>query len=165
MAKSFKLVIPSEKHRCRPGRPITLPGEQGVQGTQGQPGANAITYSAQANTGVKTGQPLYLLSNGTVNKAQADKITTSRVIGLAYADATPLTSVNYEPDGIIEQSNWTLVTKSNYLIPGLTYYLSPYSSGQLTALAPELEGHLIVKVGKALSTTRFEIEIEPPILL
>lgn len=162
MSKSFKLTIPETKHRCRPGRPITLPGSSGPQGI---PGANAISYSAQVNTGVKTGMPLYLLPNGTLDLAQANNYGTSRVAGLAYTTAEAYTSVNYEPNGVIEQNNWFNVTNANYLIPGLTYYLSPYKAGQLTAIAPDLVGHLVVKVGKAFSTTRLEIEIESPLLL
>ena len=160
--KSFKLLIPVHSDRRRPERPITLPG---IPGPPGAPGQNAITYTAETDSNTRTGNTMYIKNNGRLGLAIANSIGTSKVCGLARSFKSAGQSLQYEPDGILEQSDWTGIIGTTSLSPGQTYFLSPDSPGQLTALAPITSGQLVVKVGFALTSTRLEIEIEEPILL
>lgn len=124
-----------------------------------------FTLSAQCDRTCTIGQPLYLKSNSTVDLAQADALATSRLCGLAISNANQYESVDYKYDDVIQLSNWTSVTDTQFLSVGETYYLSPTTAGKLTTIAPTLSGQLVVKVGTAFNSTALNLEIEPPILL
>lgn len=164
MTKSFKLTVPSERHKCRPGRPITLPG---TPGARGEPGADSVNLilAAQCDRTVTIGQPLYTKPSGTLDLAIANALATSRLCGLAKSNAPAFASVNYELDGIIQQINWTNVTGTASLSPGQIYYLSPTTAGKLTTIAPTTSYQLVCKVGIAISPSTLNLEIELPILL
>jgi len=51
------------------------------------------------------------------------------------------------------------------LVPGNTYFLSPITAGQITNVAPTTTGQYVVRVGRAVTTTKLDVEIELPILL
>ena len=51
------------------------------------------------------------------------------------------------------------------LTAGATYYLSAATAGAMTVTPPSTVGQYVVRLGKALSTTEFEIRIERPVLL
>jgi len=45
------------------------------------------------------------------------------------------------------------------------YFLDPTTAGNLTTSAPTAEGEIVLKIGKALSTTVLEVTIGQTILL
>ena len=110
------------------------------------------------------GQPLYAKASGNVDLADASAISTAEIVGLAYEDASATEDKRYTPDGRITLDDWTNVVGSTNLTPGAVYFLSA-TAGQLTTTAPTVVGEIVVRVGKALSTTTFDIEIGPTILL
>jgi len=122
-----------------------------------------------ANAGTITiGQPVYITSTD-VDLAQANAQSTIRVAGLVYdtsvLTATPATVL---VDGILTATTtqWDAVTgQSGGLTPGANYFLDPSTPGKLTLTAPTTVGQFVVRVGYAISSTEFEIEIGQPIKL
>lgn len=121
--------------------------------------------AGEADQPIVKGQLLYLKLNSHLDLAQADAIATAAVIGLALSNAATATSVNYATDGYIDQDDWSAVTGSPTLAPGALYFLSATTAGQLTTTAPTLPGQVVIEVGRAVSSKRLAIEIQPPILL
>jgi len=70
----------------------------------------------------------------------------------------------YITEGSVTKLDWTDVVGVTSLTPGATYYLDT-NAGKLTTVAPDGRGSFIVRVGKALSTTKIDIEIAVDILL
>lgn len=163
--KSFKLLVePKPPRYLTPETMISLPGKPGPTGPPGPDGVN-VPQSKQTDRSCFKGQPLYTRSSGNLDLAQANSLGTSKVAGLALNNASGGTSVNYELDGVVTQSDWTQVIGQTNLSPGSTYFLSPAIAGKLTTIAPEVGGELVVKVGVALDSSTLNLEIEPPILL
>ena len=120
--------------------------------------------TAESDAAIVPGQPLYLKQSGHIALASASSIATAYICGLATSAAAATLSVKYAPDSVVELPDWSEVAGSSLLIPGKRYFLSP-TPGMLTPIAPTTEGLLVVSVGTALSTTKFSIEIQTPILL
>lgn len=131
----------------------------------------AKLISRANNTGgaLVIGAPIYLTSATDIAKAQANAQSTIRIAGLVYdltiADtASGLVIV----DGVLEATTgqWDAVTgETRGLTPGANYFLDAVTAGMLTQTAPTTAGQFVVRVGYALSTTEFEIEIQQPIKL
>lgn len=116
------------------------------------------TYTLTANETINIGQPVYISAADTVNLADADTLSTSHVLGLAVTDATANQTVTVLSDGSVERSDWTAVIGTANLTPGVVYYLST-TAGGLTSTPPTGDGDTIVRCGVAVSTTKFDIEI------
>lgn len=127
------------------------------------PFAADTAQSAEADGTIAIAQPIYLKSNGHVDLAQANAAGTTQVCGLALTGAVATNSVDYQIDGVIERSDWTAITGSASLQRGAVYFLSAATAGRLTTTAPT-SGYSVV-VGRALTTTRFDISIQPAIRL
>jgi hypothetical protein len=85
--------------------------------------------------------------------------------GGAYALADNTAQATAYPIGVSDGSNLVvdgIVTLSG-LTPGVEYFLG--ASGNLTTTAPTTPTEWVVRVGRALSTTQFEVEISQPVLL
>jgi hypothetical protein len=115
------------------------------------------------------GTPVYVKSNGNVDKAQANASGTVQVLGLVRDASIPSsTSGVIQTDGVLSATTeqWDAVTgDSGGLTPGAVYYLSASTAGQLTTNAPTTAGQFVVRIGLALSSTELDISIEPPIKL
>ncbi len=121
--------------------------------------ANAIVICA----------PVYSVSAGSVDLAQADAMATSEVVGL-MADATTANgaSGSVQTDGVLTATTgqWDSVTsESGGLVANTIYWLDPDTAGLLTITPTSTDTETVVRVGKGLSTTQMEISIQPPILL
>jgi hypothetical protein len=144
------------------GEPTVI--QVGKPGPAGPPG-DAIFQSAEVDSACQPGQPLYLKPNGHLDLARADEFAIARVCGLAVEVGTPTVSVDYTPDGVLALTDWSAVTGTVSLLPGADYFLSPDTAGKLSTIAPTTSGQVVVAVGRALSTQKLEIEIQPLILL
>ena len=111
------------------------------------------------------GQVVYVSGDGTVDLAQADAVGTSTAIGIALTTTSATEQGQYRAEGQVEVSNWTAITGTALLTPGSIYFLSTTVAGGLTTTAPSTAGETIVRVGRALTTTRLDIEIAQPVLL
>lgn len=122
-------------------------------------------HSAEADSTIKIGNPLYLTGVGHVNPARADAAGTTQVVGLSITDTAPGFTCNYLTEGRIERSDWTDIAGVTNLSAGVTYFLDPTLTGRITSTAPMATGQYVVRVGRAVNTTTLDIEIELPILL
>lgn len=113
------------------------------------------------------GQPVYADSASAVDLAQADDQATVRVLGLVVTASVAATEQGeVMVDGILvaTTAQWDAVTgDSGGLVPGSNYFLSAANAGKLTKVAPSTG--FVLRVGHALSTTEFEIEVQQPIKL
>ncbi len=102
-------------------------------------------------------------------RAIANAYETSCVIGMVadvIAPANGTTKVSSK--GMVEKpaGEWAIVTGNpNGLEPGRDYFLRADMLGGITAVPPVDHGQYVVKVGKAVSPTLFDLNIEPPIQL
>lgn len=103
------------------------------------------------------GEVFYIFAAGSVKKARADALATMEGFYFAAA-AIPAASAGYF------QSSGILAGLTG-LTAGATYYLSTSTAGGMNTVAPTATGQYVLRLGKALSTTEFEIRIERPILL
>jgi len=122
-------------------------------------------HSAEADSTIIIGNPLYLTGAGHVNSARANAAGTTQVVGLSITDTSPTFTCNYLTEGRIERSDWTDITGVATLSAGVTYFLDPSIAGRITSTAPTAAGQYVVRIGRAVNTTTLDIEIELPILL
>lgn len=121
-------------------------------------------YSGEAVETVAAGMPVYGVAGSTsVGVARGDTTAKARVIGIAKLGASSGFAVTYLSDGRIELTDWTTVIGSASLTPNSVYYLNP--TGGLTSVAPTSSGVFLVEVGRAVSNTTLDVEIQRPILL
>ena len=127
---------------------------------------NSVTKTNNTGGALSIGTPVYT-SGGDAIPAQANAQGTIRVAGLiadvTVADGDP---ANILVDGILEATTgqWDAVTgQVGGLTEGADYFLDEANPGQLTTTAPSTG--FVVRVGHALSTTQFEIEVQQPIKL
>ena len=129
------------------------------------PSVDVPYYLAEADSPTQIGSPLYLTGVGHVDLAQANAAGTVQVAGLALAAVAAGFSCDYISEGSIERTNWSVIAGTTNLSPGATYFLDPSGAGRITTTAPTTAGQYVVRVGRAVSTTALDIEIELPILL
>ena len=122
-------------------------------------------HSAEADSTIEIGNPLYLTGVGHVNPARSDAAGTTQVVGLSITDTSATFTCNYLTEGRIERSDWTDIASVANLSAGATYFLDPTLSGRITSTAPTAAGQYVVRVGRAVNATTLDIEIELPILL
>lgn len=125
-----------------------------------------------AGEAIASGQFVSFDSGSLVVASAASGVSVSRhnVFGCSVTAAAPAGTVQINSDNIVTiyGSN---ITAESQLTPGEPYYLSKYS-GQLTKFSTAsgnislLDGYgALVYVGRALSTTQLEVEIQPKIIL
>ena len=64
----------------------------------------------------------------------------------------------------MKRTDWTPVAGTAALTPGLPYFLSVATAGRITTTAPSAPGEYVVLVGRALSATELDVDIEPSVL-
>lgn len=142
------------------------------QGTDSAPiwvDNKAIITAQNSNAGtIVIGSPVYTTANDTVDLADADNVAKVNVIGFVKDISIASTAIgDIQTDGIITATiaQWDAISPEiGGLIAGAIYYLSD-TAGEITRVSPTTTGWSIVRLGIALSTTDFKIEIQPPILL
>ena len=134
----------------------SIRGEKGEPGAPGPRGRSVAASGGSADDITYTGGPflagkvVYVTGGGSAALARADSITTARAVGMT-TDSGKLRT-----EGQIDLAGLT---------PGVTYYLSPTTAGEITSVAPSTPGHLVVVVGRALSSSVLDLELAQPILL
>lgn len=115
----------------------------------------SLTNSDAASTAI--GDVMYIFGADSVKKAKADASATAAAYYFATAVITAASTGNFQSAGVLAGMSG--------LTPGATYYLSAATSGLMTVTPPSTVGQYVVRLGKALSTTEFEIRVEREILL
>lgn len=141
------------------------PGVPGPAGPQGPPGASAApTTSALNNSGaiLARGMPVAVSGPSTITKAAAG--SRPRVIGFVYDESIGLDTFGViQTGGMLDASvaEWEAATGAvGGLVAGQQYFLST-EAGKITT-SPDTSA-TVAPVGRAISTTRFLIDVEPPI--
>jgi len=122
------------------------------------------SYDAEAGDDLITGQPVYIDGAGRLQKAESGLIAGAQVAGLMSGDATALGSGDYIPDGSLELADWTAIAGAVNLTMGAIYFLGT-TAGTITTTAPTSDGFYVVKIGRAHTATKLDIEIGQPIRL
>lgn len=125
---------------------------------------SAIQLEAEADSQIKIGNPIYLKANGHTEPAKADNINTVQVVGVSISDTAATYSCKYITEGQVERVDWTEIAGTASLSPGISYFLD-IISGKITTIAPTTTRQYVVRIGRAVSTIRLDVEIELPILL
>ena len=108
-------------------------------------------------------KPVYKKENGSIGLASDSALTTSKVYGLVYDTSIGNNTFgNIVINGIIDvsESVWLSNLGLN-LVAGQQYFLK----GSSIDIVPDMTSTAVVRLGTALSSTRFKIEIEEPIIL
>ena len=109
------------------------------------------------------GMPVYVKSNGNVDKANAAAAGSAKVLGLVKDASIAASGSGYiQTDGVLSATTaeWDEVTgETGGLTAGAVYFLST-TAGGLTQTAPSGSGQFVMKVGMAISTTEFEIDTD-----
>jgi len=123
-----------------------------------------------ANAGAMViGNAVYVKPDGTADLAQANSQATTDVLGLVK-DVTVASAAtgNVILDGVLTATTdqWDAVAgTTGGLTPGAVYFLDPATPGKLTSTPPSAAGQFVVRVGKALSSTKLNLTLTAPIKL
>lgn len=123
------------------------------------------SYTAEVDTSVQIGTPIYLTEVGHARPAQASGQPQTNVIGLAVSAAEPGFTCHYLTEGKVTRDDWSLVAGTSALLVGQTYFLAPSSPGRITITPPSQSGNYVVRVGRAVSPLSLDVEVELPIRL
>ena len=134
--------------------------------------ANTDVYAltnAEASA-VVIGAPVYVFGADQFKKAQANASAPSKAWGMVYDSPNIANGASGQvaTDGIVTATTtqWDAVTgQTGGLTPGSDYFLDAATSGKMTTTPPTTIGQYVVKLGKALSTTKFDLSVDSPILL
>lgn len=132
-------------------------------------GTSIISQTNDSSGTIVCGSPVYNDAADGVKLAKADATGTSKVIGLVY-DATIATTVagNIAIGGILSltTTQWDAAFgTTGGLAFGTDYFLSDATAGDGSSTVPSTVGHLVVHLGRGISTTELLIQIGQPILL
>lgn len=115
-----------------------------------------------ANGSITVGQPVYVLSSNVVKLAQAGPAgadySRCQVVALCQVAAGDGNDVTVLTEGHIERNDWTIITGTASLTAGAIYYLGE-TVGTLVEIPPSTDGAMVVRVGRALTATKLDIEI------
>jgi len=122
----------------------------------------AIT-SFIAGEAISAGNAVYVNNSGFLYKAIATNQQQAAAVGVSLDTATPSNLVRVASDCIY--------TSLNSLTPGNLQYLSVATSGNIVTYsdwqtelnATTLSGAFLTSVGRALTTTTIDVEIQKPI--
>jgi hypothetical protein len=128
--------------------------------------ADEVTLTNANASTAAPGSPVYISAANSFDLSRANSSGTAKVIGLLTASTAAAASGVVRKDGTITLTTgqWdTIAGTTGGLTAGANYYLSEATAGRLTATAPTTG--FVLKVGVAISTTDFEIQISEPIKL
>lgn len=143
--------------------------QQLQSGDQVEGGLDDSSYTNGEASSISICQAVYVSGADTVQLAQADSVSTSKVIGLVFdSSISSSASGRIQRSGTVEATTgeWDAVTGgAGGLSSGSEYYLSPSTAGGLTATAPSTVGQVVAPIGIAKSTTELELNIKSTVLL
>lgn len=128
--------------------------------------SGAIELINTSDRAQQVGTPVIFKAPNEFDAAQADSRATCEVVGMLATYANIGITAIVQGAGLITTlaETWQMVTENEQqLTPGAVYYLSTSTPGKITHTPPTTEGAFLVRLGKALNTTQFQVSIEPPI--
>lgn len=146
------------------GLPAQLASDETLDATLSTAAIELINTTGEAQA---LGTPVILKVPNEFELAQGNNRARAEVVGLLKATVSPGITGLVQASGLITAGlavDWALVTESETnLVPNSVYYLSTTAPGKITNIPPTTEGAYLVRLGKALTTTVFQLAIEPPI--
>jgi hypothetical protein len=138
-----------------------LAGPGGLAEGSGGPASHA-TLAPDAPIFTQAGHAVRMLASGELQLARADSYENAVVVGLVISGSVPGEITSFTTDGQISRGDWTPIIGAPALVPGTRYFLSPTNLGRLVA-QPPLRPHYLVPVGRAVSATTLEVELNLPV--
>ena len=139
----------------------TLDGYHPPGGGSGDPDLSKHPVVFDSDT--LSGQVVYVSGDGRVDLAKADAKTTMNAVGLSVNAVTATATDYILTEGSVEQSDWTNVAGTTNLVPGALYYLSEVDAGNIKDTPPA--SGFVVRVGRAITKTKLDIEIAQEVTL
>lgn len=127
-----------------------------------------LTKTNENEGSLVKGNLVYSSSLNNVDKAQANSINTSKVLGMITNNtvASSATAI-IQNTSVFTFDNTTQVDAISNTTGGFTfdtyYYLDPNNAGKLTSVIPTDYPNCLVRIGLALSTTSIKLDIQDPI--
>lgn len=121
-------------------------------------GGSDFSLDVIAGETVIYGAPAYIASNNTANLASAEDGVKSVAVGFITQAASANDATIVQTDGSVTLGNWEAITNTISLTPGSTYFLHTVA-GQMRTTPPTGDGEVVVTLGVAVDTQRFDIEI------
>lgn len=151
-----------------PGTVGQIPTSTGTTITMQDPAVTADLVLTNGNVAVMApGCPVYeTVTALTVDKARANAISTSQVVGLTIASISASATGTVRSSGpvTLTTGEWDAITGgTGGLTIGSRYYLDPSTAGKLTLTPTDSTGNFLVEVGKALSTLKMLVAIRTPV--
>lgn len=129
-------------------------------------GTSQFTQSAETDEATVVGNAVYVKpSNGHVALSQANAQPAAQCAGLAIEAKAPTLAVLFVSQGKVSIADWTAIIGAASLAAGAAYYVDPSTPGLLTATPPSGIGEFVVRIGRAMSSTLMDVNVEPPMLL
>jgi len=116
------------------------------------------TLDTLAGQTLYAGAPAYIASSNTANLAAASDGTKARAVGLVTQAASVNEATIVQTDGSLNIADWTAVIGDAFLTPGSVYFLYT-ANGQMSRTPPTGDGEVVVTMGIAVTTTKFDIEV------
>lgn len=133
-----------------------------------QSGGDVIVLTNNNAGTLAPGTTVYTVANDAVDKAKADAVGTTKMIGLAAASISAAASGPILVSGIITLTTgqWDAAFgTTGGLTKDVVYYLSATTAGLGTSTAPTTVGQYVVEIGIAISTTELMVRIRQYVLL
>lgn len=148
--------------------PLVITAGQVEQAQLGDNFGNIISRQNGSGATITRGTPVRAQSATDFRRALATSVDNAEVVGFCVT-VSAANGANFlcQTDGVVEAttSEWDAVTGgSGGLTAGSDYFLS-VSPGQMSTTPPSSDGQVVVKLGRALSTTELRIDIGTAVLL
>lgn len=128
--------------------------------------ADEISLTNGGGSTASPGAIVYVSAANAFQLSRANASGTAKAIGLLTASTNAAASNPVRKDGtlVLTTGQWDTITgQTGGLTAGSDYYLSEATAGQMTTSAPSTGW--VLKIGTAISTTDFEIQIGEAIRL
>lgn len=117
-----------------------------------------IIVEGVAGSNLTAGDIVYVSASNTFSRAQANAAGPSEAIGIVTATVLSGAVVRVQVAGEVQITGWGLTA-------GSWYYLSATVAGGKTVTAPSTVGQYVVRIGRAVTSERLALCIDPGILL
>lgn len=131
------------------------------------PDVQTVSVISDNPQSLVAGTPVYAKSNGHVDSAKADDLSTLIVVGLVKS-APLITGApgNIQAGGaiVLSADQWdAVIGQSGGLTPGARYFLSDIDAGRLTSTVTSSIGSYVTPIGRAVTSTTMLINLETPV--
>ena len=122
-----------------------------------------ISLSNAETSSLAIGMPIYVSGANAAKKAQANASGTADVLGVVKdisIAASATGSAQTDGQMTATTAQWDAVTgQTGGLTAGAVYFLDAATAGKMTTTAPTTTGQFVLRIGKAISPTVFDISI------